>query len=88
MGLRPAGMTLDRIDNNGNYEPSNCRWASKKEQSNNTVTNHLLTLNGKTQAIVQWEREAGLPARCIRTRIHRGWSIERAIMEPSRAYQR
>jgi hypothetical protein len=57
MGLRPAGMTLDRINNDGNYEPGNCRWATAVEQRNNQRRSKKFTYNGKTQSLTEWIRE-------------------------------
>lgn len=74
--------TLERIDNNRNYEPSNCKFASIKEQSNNRRSNHLLTFNGITRNITQWNNEMNYPRNLISTRIRRGWSDEKAITTP------
>ena len=57
MGDRPAGKSLDRINVNGNYEPSNCRWATKREQSRNTSKTKMYTYNGKTMCISDWIAE-------------------------------
>jgi hypothetical protein len=79
MGERPSGMTLDRMNGNLGYEPSNCRWATPKEQGNNTAANHLLEFRGKRQTISLWSDELGIKANTIVCRIRRGWSTERAL---------
>lgn len=83
IGGRPKGYTLDRIDNDGNYEPSNCRWASLNEQSSNKSSNIFLEYNGKNQTMMQWSKEIGINFRTLNNRINRGWSIERALTEKS-----
>ena len=75
-------LTLDRIDVNKNYEPSNCRWVDVKTQANNKSNNHFLTYRGKTQTIAQWSKETGLSADTITRRINVfKWSAERALTE-------
>lgn len=79
MGEKPSGTSLERIDVDGDYTPSNCKWATAKEQANNKRNNRLITHNGVTRTLSQWADSVGISFVSLRMRLHRGWPIERAL---------
>lgn len=79
MGDRPFGKTLDRINNDGNYEPGNVRWASRAEQNRNTRRNRIISIGGKSQCLMDWATEVGLNYETLRSRLASGISLELAL---------
>lgn len=84
MGLKPSPKhSIDRINNNGNYEPGNCRWAVRRTQQRNMRSNRALTFNGQTKFLCEWEEETGISQKVIWQRVSvLGWPADRALTEP------
>lgn len=88
MGEKPEGMSIERIDNDGDYEPDNCYWSTHFQQSRNMRSNKYITFNGKTLCHVDWSRLIGGGDNLVYQRLKLGWSEERAISVPVKRYIR
>jgi hypothetical protein len=88
MGERPQGTSIDRIDFRGHYEPGNCRWADITTQIRNRSNTVRLTLNGQTQTIQEWSEQTGIKYTTIRSRIRKGWPVEKILLAGTREFSR
>lgn len=82
MGPRPAGMTVERKDNNRDYSPSNCLWASRRMQGSNKRNNRFITANGETLHLAEWARRLGCTSAAILMRVKKGMSEQDAVTLP------
>ena len=87
MGDVALGMSIERVDSFGDYEPGNCKWATRKEQNRNQFDIPLYTFQGKTQCLTAWAEDVGASFGSLKARINRGWSIERTLCTPIRSHK-
>lgn len=76
MGPRPEGMSIDRLDNDKGYEPSNCRWLPLNEQHYNCRNNRMVEYDGKRLNLEQWARQLGMSRNTIERRLSDGWPLD------------
>lgn len=82
MGVKPDGLTIDRIDNEGDYEAGNCRWVGMDVQNNNRGDNVYIEAFGEKLTVAQWARRLGISSVALAYRIEHGWSPEEAVSIP------
>lgn len=85
MGPAPTGLSLDREDVNDGYCKSNCRWATAKQQARNKTNTRWVSYGGETLSVTTWAERIGISVSALRTRLDKGWGVERALTTPSLA---
>lgn len=83
MGPRPQGQTIDRQDNDKGYDKDNCKWATKKTQSRNTRSNHMVVFDGVEMTLMELSESAVVDYPTLVWRVNQGWDLTRAISQPS-----
>lgn len=87
MGLKPSPThSIDRIDNNGDYTPDNCKWSTRIDQGNNKRANKYITYKEETLTYAQWGRRIGINPNCLGRRFYYGWPVEKIIETPIRKH--
>lgn len=82
------GLELDRKDNDGHYEPGNCRWVSGKTNCRNRSSNHFFEISGERKTITEWAEESGIHKSALRHRINQGWPPDRILLAPIKQRQK
>ncbi len=82
MGEKPKNKSLDRIENNGDYTPENCKWSTQKQQCNNRQDNVVLSYKGDIFSVAEWGEKLKMNSKKLYKRIYRGWSVERTLETP------